>query len=66
MPRTPKPKYVRWDELSDLAKRRLLSGGHPSNRPKPEDQRASHNRFAEDGSAWMDAYLLANIFKLPR
>jgi len=62
----PRPKYLPWKELSPEAQRRLDTEGHPSNRPTAADKSKPANTFAEDGSSWADAYLLADIFPMPK
>lgn len=60
--RKPRPNYVPWNQLTPAAQAIILSSGHPSNRPKPEDCARPGNKFAEDGSGWMDYYALAGFF----
>lgn len=57
--------YVKWDELSNEAKQRLLTEGDQSCRPTIRDQRREANRFAADGSSWQDSYALAGFFSVP-
>lgn len=58
-------KYVKWSELMEQAKQRLLTAGHESNRPTEKDQQREGNAFAEDGSGWCDYYALAGFFFVP-
>lgn len=62
----PKPKYVSWQNLSESSKHRLMTEGHASNRPTDADTQKPLNKFAEDGSSWSDAYLLADVFWVPK
>lgn len=49
----PPVDFVRWDQLSDFAKNRLLTSGHPSNRPTKRDIRSGRRIFRCDGSGWL-------------
>lgn len=50
--------YVCWSELTDEAKQRLLTAGHPSNRPSAEVIESDQCRFRPDGSGWIAGFAL--------
>lgn len=48
---------VRWEELSEAAKQRLLTSGHPSNRPTAEDIASGRPIFRATGGGWICGYI---------
>ena len=48
--------FVRWSELSEEAKHRLLTDGHPSNCPTDENIAADECRYRPDGSGWIAGF----------